>query len=453
MNRAAPDAPAVARPEALDPVTGSKVGLRAWLLLALLFLAYIFSLMDRMILALLVTPIKADLGISDTQIGLLQGLAFVLLYSVLGLPIGRLVDRANRTRIIGFGIAVWSVATAFCGMAGQYWQLFLGRIGVGVGEATLSPASYSLIADSFPPARLGIATSIFALGASAGSGLALVIGGTVVHWAKTNGPVTLPVVGTFAPWQQVFMLLGLPGLLLASAFFFIAEPARRQDGGTVPAWGEIRHYLNANRKWLALHFTAVGATTVVLYGTTAWIIALFERVHGWNVATAGAATGVANVAGATLGLLGGGWLSDKARGRSNAHRLLICSAALLLCFFFSVSYPLVADGRWSAVLWGGVMMMAGVPIGVAGANLQEAVPGRMRGVVSAIYFFCINAIGAGLGPVLVPLVAARLAGGPTAIAPALAWVAGTASVVAALVFYLAFAAQRGSPVAASTARP
>lgn len=414
---------------------------RAWALLALLFLAYILSLMDRMILTLLVTDIRADLGISDIQIGLLQGLAFVLLYSAMGLPIGRMVDRANRTHIVALGIALWSVATAMCGMASKFAQLFVARTAVGVGEATLSPASYSLIADSFPPSRLGLATGIFALGASAGSGLALVVGGSLVQWARLNGDVTLPFIGTLAPWQQVFMLLGPPGLVLALMFLLIGEPARKGDDKALPAWADIGAFLRDNRTWIALLFTAVAASAMVLYGSTAWIIAMFERSHGWDVSRAGAATGTANIVGATIGLICGGLASDRMRERSNAHRLLICAAALALCALFSLGYPLAPTGAGAAVLWGGVMMTAGVPIGVAGANLQEALPAKMRGVIAAIYFFFINMIGAGLGPVLVPLTAKSL-GRPDVLGPALAIVMTTASTVAAILFLFAFRAQR-----------
>lgn len=414
---------------------------RAWALLALLFLAYILSLMDRMILTLLVTDIKADLRISDIQIGLLQGLAFVLLYSAMGLPIGRLVDRANRTHIIAIGIALWSVATAMCGMASKFWQLFIARTAVGVGEATLSPASYSLIADSFPPSRLGLATGIFALGASAGSGLALVVGGSLVQWARGNGTVTLPLLGTMEPWQQVFMLLGPPGILLALMFLLVGEPARKDGGKGLPAWAEIGAFLRDNRTWIALLFGSVAASAMVLYGSTAWIIALFERSHGWDVSRAGAATGTANIVGATIGLICGGLASDRMRARSNAHRLLICAGALALCALFSLTYPLASTGGWAAILWGGVMMTAGVPIGVAGANLQEALPANMRGVIAAIYFFFVNMIGAGLGPVLVPLTARSL-GQPDVLGPALAIVMTTASIAAAILFLFAFRAQQ-----------
>lgn len=427
-----------------------KSSWRAWALLGLLFVAYILSLMDRMILALLVTPIKADLQLSDTQIGLLQGLAFVLFYSVLGLPIGRMVDRFSRTRIVAGGIALWSLATAFCGIASHYWQLFIGRVSVGVGEATLSPASYSLIADSFPPHRLGIATSVFAFGAAAGSGIALLIGGTVVQWATAHGDVSLLGLMPLAPWQQVFMLVGLPGLLVAAMFLMVREPARPPDAKAIPNWAEIRAYLAANGRWITFHFAAVGSAALVLYASISWIIVYLERSFAWSIATAGAATGIVNIVGSAAGLVIGGAWSDQMRRKSNAHRLLICALALALSVGFGVAFPLASNPYGTVLLWGGVMTLAGVPIGVAGANLQEQVPGRMRGVISALYFFCVNAIGAGLGPVLVPLIAGQVDQGPDGLAVALATVTGAASALSAALFLLAFSEQRRMTVAAGT---
>lgn len=416
-------------------------GWRAWLLLTLLFLAYILSLMDRMILALLVTPIKADLELSDTQIGLLQGLAFVLFYSVLGLPIGRMVDRFNRTRIIAAGITLWSLATAFCGISAHYWQLFLGRVSVGVGEATLSPASYSLIADSFPPRQLGIATSLFAFGAAAGSGVALIIGGTVVQWAEAQGPIALGLLGTIAPWQHVFLLVGLPGALLGLLFLTMREPPRPAESKSAPMWGEVGAYLRANSRWVTMHFSAVGTSALVLYANISWIIAYLERAFGWNVATAGTLTGVVNVVGSAAGLLVGGLVSDRMRRHSNAHRLLVCAAALAAVVPFAALMPFAGGPHATVMLWGSVMTLAGVPIGVAGANLQEAVPARMRGVVSAMYFFCINAIGAGLGPVLVPLLAGQIAYPASSLGMALGIVASLAATLSAALYLLTFRAQ------------
>ena len=198
----------------------------AWYVVAVLMLAYVCSFVDRQVLALMVPAVRRDLGISDTQMSLLMGLSFALFYSILGLPIGRLADRSSRRRIIVWGIAVWSVMTALCGAARNYWQLFLARMGVGVGEAALSPPAYSLIADYFPKDRLGTAIGVYSLGIYLGSGLAMMLGGWVTGRVAAAAMWTLPLIGEVRPWQAVFFVIGLPGLLLALWVGTLREPAR-----------------------------------------------------------------------------------------------------------------------------------------------------------------------------------------------------------------------------------
>ena len=205
---------------------------RAWYAVGVLMLLYVCSFADRQILSLLVAPIKRDFGMSNTQIGLLQGLAFAILYTTLGLPLGWLADRMSRRRIIAFGVFFWSLAATACGMAANATQLFLARVGVGVGEATLSPSAYSLITDYFKPEKLGRAFGIYNMGITIGSGVALIAGGLVVSWVSTAGEsFTLPIVGTVRAWQMVFIVTGAPGLLLCLLMFTVPEPPRRGQGG------------------------------------------------------------------------------------------------------------------------------------------------------------------------------------------------------------------------------
>ncbi|MDE3054931.1 MAG: MFS transporter, partial [Gemmatimonadota bacterium] len=187
----------------------------AWYVVGVLTLANVGGFVDRLILSLLVVPIRRDLGISDTQMSLLMGLAFSVFYTVLGLPIGWLADRANRKAIMGWGVAVWSVMTAACGVAGTFGRLLATRIGVGVGEATLAPTATSFLADYFPPQRLGTAMSVYSMGVFLGSGLAYVIGGAVVAFLDAKGRVILPLVGAVHPWQTAFFVVGVPGLVVA----------------------------------------------------------------------------------------------------------------------------------------------------------------------------------------------------------------------------------------------
>ena len=173
----------------------------AWYVVVVLFLAYTLSFVERQIMSLLIGPIKRDLMISDTQISLLHGFAFAIFYTILGIPLGRLADRKNRTIIISVGIFLWSFMTALCGLARSFWSLFMTRIGVGVGEATLSPAAYSMISDYFPKEKRGLAISLYSMGVFFGAGMAYILGGLVVKLASQAGITTLPVLGQVRPWQ------------------------------------------------------------------------------------------------------------------------------------------------------------------------------------------------------------------------------------------------------------
>ena len=198
-----------------------------WMVVAILMIAYVFSFVDRQILNLLVGPIRRDLGISDTQMSLLMGFSFAIFYTILGIPLGRLADRVSRRGLITTGVLVWSAMTALCGFAYSYWQLFLCRIGVGVGEATLSPAAYSMIADYFPPERRATAISVYSMGIFLGSGLAFLLGGLVIKFAVAQGTMALPLIGEVRPWQLVFFVLGGSGIVFSLAFLLVREPPRQ----------------------------------------------------------------------------------------------------------------------------------------------------------------------------------------------------------------------------------
>src|ERR1700686_2042900 len=196
----------------------------AWDVVFVLMLCYALSFIDRQILSLLVAPMKRDLHISDTRVGLLQGFSFALFYTLAGLPLGRIADTRNRRNLITVGILAWSALTAACSAAKNFWALFFTRMGVGAGEATLSPAAFSLIADYFPPGRLGVALSLYSMGIYVGSGLAFIVGGEVVQHLARQPVLTLPLLGTIASWRAAFLVVGLPGLLVALLVRTIREP-------------------------------------------------------------------------------------------------------------------------------------------------------------------------------------------------------------------------------------
>ncbi len=211
----------------------------AWYVVGVLTLAYVFSFIDRQILSLLVGPIQRDLAINDTWMSLLMGVSFAVFYTLFGIPLGRLADTKNRRNVIAVGIAFWSVMTAGCGLARQYWTLALMRMGVGIGEATLSPSAYSMIADYFRPERRSTAMSVYSMGIYIGSGLAFVLGGIVVKFAAQQESIELPWLGSIRSWQLVFLLVGLPGLPVALlTWLTVREPARR-GVATTASLGEV----------------------------------------------------------------------------------------------------------------------------------------------------------------------------------------------------------------------
>ena len=380
--------------------------LRAWSTVAILMLAYVLSFIDRQILNLLVGPIRRDLVISDTQMSLLMGLSFALFYTVCGIPLGRLADTKSRRGLIAIGVLFWSAMTAACGMARLYWQFLLCRIGVGVGEAALSPAAYSLIADSFPAERRATAISVYSMGVYLGSGLAFLLGGLVIKFASAQGDVLLPVLGEVRPWQLIFLILGAAGVLFSLLLLAIREPARRGVGaGVAVPLVEVGRYLRANRRTVLYHNFGFAGLAFAGYGSAAWIPTFFIRTYGWDAGHVGVVYGSIVAVFGCLGIVFGGRLADwmAKRGRTDANMRvgLYAAMAALPCV---ASFPLMDNALWAAVLMAPTVFCLSMPFGVAPAAIQEIMPSAMRGQASAIYLFVITLIGLGIGPTAVALV-------------------------------------------------
>jgi len=415
----------------------------AWLIVAALLLAYVFSFIDRMLLSLLVDPIKRDLGISDTQISLLQGFAFAVFYTLFGLPMGWLVDRYHRIRIITIGISVWSVMTALCGMATTYWQLFLARMGVGIGEATLSPAAYSIISDIFPKKRLGTALGVYNMGSAIGGGLAMIIGGVVVKLVSQTGVLSIPLLGQIYPWQLTFICVGLPGLLVAGLIYCIHEPQRREiiPVGEKPmeeavSLSEVIMFVKENRILIFLHHSAVALAHIALFGVVSWFPVFLMRVYVLPVEQAGLAVGLALILGGVIGLIGGGWLGDKLsqsaglRGRAGLCFWTCLSVLPVAAVFSLTDSPLLSILMFMLIYIGGI-----APIVTSIAILQEISPARMRGILSAFYLFVINVTGIGLGATFVALLSDYIFTGAYGLRYSMSVIAVIFYAAAALCFY------------------
>lgn len=379
----------------------------AWYTVVLLTVAYIFSFVDRYILGLLVEPIKADLELTDTEIGLLLGPAFALFYTTMGLPLGWLADRARRTWIVSAGIAIWSLATAACGLARTFTQLFLARVSVGVGEATLAPCALSMIADSFPEERRGKPIAFYSAALTLGAGIASLVGATVLTWSKSVPAIELPLIGDVAAWQFAFIIVGLPGLPLAVLMFFLREPARRDlarmgVAGTA-GLGDALRYVAARRQVYGGFVAIVCVMTIVAY-SQGWLPAMFQRTWGWSAEKYALYNGLA------LLLLGpacvnlAGWASDRlyAAGRRDAPLLMVIGGLFLLVPTGGIA-PLMPNA-WAAFA---VYQVNTIGIATLSATAPTALlnitPGQIRGQVVALYLIVISIAGLLLGPTSIGL--------------------------------------------------
>jgi MFS family permease len=370
-------------------------------------LCYALSFVDRQILSLLVGPIKRDLAVSDTRIGLLQGLAFAVFYTLAGLPIGRVVDTYGRRNPIAIGIFLWSLMTAACSAARSYWTLFLARIGVGIGEATLSPAAFSLISDYFPKEQLGLAISVYTMGIFIGSGVALAIGGSVVDAVVRMPALHLPILGVVATWRLSFLLVGLPGLLVVLLVYTVREPVRRNvlraADGTAARLGVADVLAQVLRRWQA--FTGLSVAMIfqslASYAFLTWAPAIFQRIHGWTAGQAGRALGIILLCFGCLGMYAGGALCDRwlKRGIHEAP-LKVAVVSVIGAGVFLGSAMLFHRPQISLALMAPGLFFQAMPIGSGYAAIQLIFPNQVRGQVSAFFMFILNLGGISLGPLM-----------------------------------------------------
>ena len=354
-------------------------------------LAQVVSFIDRQVITLLVQPIRADLGISDTEMSLLMGLAFALFYVTMGVPIAWLSDRYSRRTIIATGIFLWSLATAACGLARSFGQLFLARIGVGVGEATLTPAAYSMIADYFPKQILGRAIGLYAVGVYLGAGLALILGGAAVRLITASGPVDWPLVGTVVPWQLTFMVVSIPGLLIVLLMMFTVREPQRQNlaeakGDSIPV-RDVAQFMWTNRGTFGSIFFGYATGGMAFYGFMFWVPEFIRRSYGWDISDAGMAFGTLLVVLGTTGTYAGGWFCDwlTARGYKDA-------ALRSLAAFFAIAMPFMTITPLMPTADLAIPMLA---VAVFTLSLQQALspvaiqlftPNQMRAQVVAVFF-------------------------------------------------------------------
>jgi MFS family permease len=387
----------------MNSLPTQKVTWRTHLSLLLLALVYIFSFIDRQVIAVLIEPIKRDFGASDTEMGLLSGLAFGLLYAAMGVPVGRLADRFNRRNIVAICCGLWSLATLACGLVGQFWQLLLARMSVAVGEAGGMAPSISMVSDMYPRERRSLAISLFMMGPHFGVLIGLALGGWIAHQYG---------------WRSAFIAFGAPGMVLALMVrWFAQEPARGtferanqvtdNDITTEPLRHQVLRLLRmpAFRR-LAL---ACGLGGLAGYGYGVWIPSFLMRSHGLTLAQAGLMFGVASGGGAVLGSVCCGWLGDRLTRRDAGWQLGLPMLGMLMALPCALAFILWTGGTWTlgslkvphamafAVLFA---FFASWWAPLSYSAVSQMVHASERSVAAALLNFFITLFGSGLGPLV-----------------------------------------------------
>jgi MFS family permease len=377
------------------------VSSNAWILVAILVVLYVFSVLDRHTIAMIIDPVRKTLGIDDVTMSYLMGMSFALFYAAGGLPMGWLVDRYPRRLVLCLGIIGWGCAQSACGLAGSATQLFAARMFVGVGEASLMPAAHSMISDAFPKTRLATALSVYSTGALIGAGVSSIVGGVVVQALLKHSVINLPLLGAVHPWQAVFLATGLPGLVLALLIFAIPEPLRRNP--TLLRAGARRRsmwpFLRTRwRLWVSFAMT-FGSMNVAYGALIYWQPAYFSRFFHWTPAQYGLALGLNSAIAGTGGMLFSGAVIDRMfrKGLKDAHFVyyrwaLIISTPLVI-------YALLSPNVWVflSLIW--IAQFATVNfLGFGSAAVQLTTPGELRGRMAALFTTVIVALlGATLG--------------------------------------------------------
>lgn len=416
----------------------SRLG-TSWWMVAVLFGLYVLSWVDRLIVSMLVTPIKAHLLLSDVQISMITSTSFAIFYAVFGLPLGWASDRFSRRWIIFGGVVIWGIATTACGFAQTYEALLIGRIFVGVGEAALLPAAYSLIADAFPPRLLTRATSTFQMAGKVGSATAFALGGVAIAFATAHTGIHIPFHGPAQPWQLVMMMVGLPGIIFALLLFTFPDPGRRKLPGaaSVAASGEIRTFVSRNWKLLALMLVGTSCLAMCGYSMTNWVPAYIERHFGWKPVQYGLALSMMNIVSA-VSLVVNGWIVDRlfSGGMKDAH--LRFYSWLIVGFLPVVGYMFFATNVYVFLACYCVAQFITVPFMVYVSSVMGLIaPATIRARMLAFFLFVFTILGLGAGPAIVAALTEYVFHDEGALGQSLSVVVTVCSVIALISFRMA----------------
>ncbi len=419
----------------------------SWYALIVLSFLYVLSLMDRQIIALMVTPLRRDLGLTDVEIGLLEGFAFVIMYTTAAIPLGWAIDRFSRRLVIFTGVAVWSLSCVGAGFASSFMGLFASRVGVGVGEAALSPGAHSMLSDLFPRRQLSMALGVFVIGANIGVMVSYGLGGALIHWLSSAGNLQVPVLGQIHPWQAAFLIAGAPGVLLCWLLFTIAEPLRKQNdkshGGAFIA--PVFAFFRGHSRALPLVFVGFALNNLIGYTVLSWAPAFLERRFGWHIGEIGPVLGLLLGGAGAVAMLGSGIIAARLfrRGLHDINVRMSVLTTLAIAPLALVAF-LAPTPRLCLPFLTLTFFCSSATIPHAAAALQLIAPNELRGRLAASYIFVSNIIGQGLGPLTVGFMTEKVFRNHLLVGYSLAVLIPTVAVAGGVLLLIGMRAYRGA---------
>ena len=377
-----------------------------WYVAFVLLIGFTFSFIDRQVLNLLVVPIQNDLNITDTQISALQGLAFVLTYVGLCIPIGRLIDKSHRVTVMIIGLLIWSIATIACGFSKNYVSMFIARMGIGAGESTVHPGSISILGDYFDSNKIASPMSIYLLGPYLGAGIAMIFGAQVLDWtSQMDNVIIFPLIGEIAPWQLTFIAVGLPGILIAGLFLTIREPQRKiqeSESIEVPSFSKIIQYIKNNWEVYGAIIIGNSCLIILLYGLQSWVPTMLLRVYEWDLVQSGRVYGSIAMLAGSAGVLSGPFvLRYMSKINVNAPHFKLAIIGITMATFSLVLLPFQPNVNIALVFVTMASFFVTLPLAGTSSAMVIVSPNRIRGVITGIYVVVTSVFGLVLGPFLV----------------------------------------------------
>jgi MFS family permease len=425
----------------------------AWYATIVLALMYWLSVLDRFIISLLVGPIKADLGLSDTQFGLLNGFAFAITFCLFGLIAGAVADRYSRRWVIFTGVSIWSISTALCGAAQSFWHMMAARVGVGAGEAALSPSATSMLTDLFPREKLTSAIAVYSIGSTLGSGCAYLFGGTIVEMVSKTSTLSLPLLGELRSWQAVFFIVGIPGAFLSLLIFTLPEPIRRGSRAATKSWTfvgtayrDLLKFIGGQRRFFICHYIGFAFASAIISGLGTWYPAFLGRSFGWHGGQIGLTLGITIASAGLVGAFVCGRCVDAMMRRGRRDAQLLWYAGCLI-----VATPLGIVATTSSNPWVFVcciwlfLVLTGSLGTCANTALNLVTPGALRGTGVAFFSATAGLVGAGVGPLMIAMVSDKVFHSEAAIGLGMATMIAICCPAAAISLMIGCKAMRRAP--------